>query len=148
MDDFKIEHFEREHGAGTFPVHRRLSVFECDRLVHALGQRLGIDEPSRETVQDHLTGRYRFHVVLEEPNAEMLRAALLTCSAELPDRVYLNWDRFQTVDEMSARDLIGHFDDIWYPASDDLDIIHPAGEWVVLVHHEGWVYLADLGARA
>jgi hypothetical protein len=50
---------------------------------------------------------------------------------------FLNWYRFDKVDELKFDDLCEVFDDLWYPSSDDLDILNPNINWVVSIEHFG-----------
>lgn len=53
--------------------------------------------------------------------------------------VFLNWRHFDDVDQMAFGDLDRFFSDIWYPSSDDLDIIDSSGRWLISVHHSGTI---------
>ena len=71
---------------------------------------------------------------------KLLRDLQLECSESL----YLNWYRFDDVDEMKAEDLSRMFDDIWYPGPDDLDLIHAEAHWILSIDHEGFVKFLNL----
>ena len=43
--------------------------------------------------------------------------------AELVYLVWANWQGFDTVDTIYFKSLSDYFDDIWYPAADDIFII-------------------------
>jgi hypothetical protein len=62
---------------------------------------------------------------------------------EMSETVLLNWHQYDDVDEMRAEDLRRHFDDIWYPSSDDLDIIDAGLGWIISVRHDGVVHCLD-----
>ena len=49
--------------------------------------------------------------------------------------VFVNWNRFDKIDRLSFTDLSKFFCDIWYPASDDIDIFDSALLWVLSVTH-------------
>ncbi len=46
---------------------------------------------------------------------------------------------------MKAEDLISTFSDIWYPSSDDLDIIDGTMQWIVSIDHNGTVRALSVG---
>jgi len=53
--------------------------------------------------------------------------------------VYINWYRFDNVDEISIKNLTEYFDDIWFPSSDDIDVFDDSFSWIVSVSHDGKV---------
>src|SRR5690606_8615576 len=55
------------------------------------------------------------------------------------EKVYLNWYRFDKIDEMLFRDLCEHFGDIWYHSSDDLEIFDPSFAWIASIGHHGGI---------
>jgi hypothetical protein len=53
--------------------------------------------------------------------------------------VLVNWYRFDQIDRIAFSDLSEHFDHIWYPSSDDIEIFDESLDWFVLVRHDGRV---------
>lgn len=45
--------------------------------------------------------------------------------------VYINWYRFDDIDQMRFDDLNKYFDDFWYPSSDDISIFDSKISWVL-----------------
>ena len=68
-----------------------------------------------------------------------LRKVLDELGFVLSEVTYLNWNRFDDIDEISTSELLNHFSDIWYPATDDLEMIDAQMQWVIAVHHSGTV---------
>jgi hypothetical protein len=56
-----------------------------------------------------------------------------------PEYVFVNWYRFDDVDEIKFADLESHFTDIWYPSSDDIEVFDSSLKWLIAVSHDGSV---------
>jgi hypothetical protein len=54
-----------------------------------------------------------------------------------PKKVYLNWYRFDDIDQIDLAALDQYFSDIWYPGSDDLDVFDDSTDWIVSIAHFG-----------
>ena len=61
--------------------------------------------------------------------------------------VYINWYRFDSIDRMAFADLRRFFDDIWYPASDDVEVFDESLSWILLISHEGGLSIAWPGRQ-
>jgi len=59
-------------------------------------------------------------------------------------KVYVNWYRYDNVDEIQFVDLTKYFDDIWYPGPDDIDIFDATFSWILSISHDGAVRSARL----
>ncbi|MFN0061482.1 MAG: hypothetical protein ACKVPX_03045 [Myxococcaceae bacterium] len=60
------------------------------------------------------------------------------------DAVLLNWHHFEQLDRIRFADLARYFEDIWYPAVDDLDVLSEDTRWVVSISHFGTIGVAKL----
>ena len=60
------------------------------------------------------------------------------------EHAYLNWGQFEELDRIRLQDLSECFDDIWYPGSDDLDVIDAECKWILSVRHDGAVGILRL----
>ncbi|GAB1344712.1 hypothetical protein [Gemmatimonas sp.] len=139
MDTFKREHFEKAHPGESFPPSTALSVDEAEQLKVDLAVRLGgmptdaAQKIARDLVDEAL--------VISGANATEpafdLCGILDDLGLERPEDVLINWRHFDDVDRMRLTDLRDHFADIWYPSSDDIEIIHPSRRWVISVSHDG-----------
>lgn len=58
--------------------------------------------------------------------------------------IYLNWYRFDEVDMISLGDVSAYWSDIWYPATDDVDIFDESCTWILSVSHAADVSYARL----
>ncbi len=147
MDSFKIEYFKNSNPGEGFLQYRSLSAAECEDLRRSLAKQLGL-----KGTEDTLLLLSRLHErpsmdmgVLQETEPvdilETVRSGGLKCG----ETVYVNWYRFDDVDEISANDLSRCFHYIWYPSSDDIEIFDKSGSWVLAVDHGGHVRLIGLG---
>jgi hypothetical protein len=139
MEAFKIENFEREHGPGTFIPYRHLSKEEADHLFRSLKRRLGLPDDSDglravKIVRERSTWLKNANAGSEGFDLGRLFEDL---KFDVSDTVYLNWYRFDEIDELRTRDLFNTFGDLWYPSSDDLDIFDSSMDWLLSIEHSG-----------
>ncbi len=141
MGPIKIKNYEREHGPGTFPGCRPLDSRSLEEVRRQLTGALGIEATSsgREMLQV-IQDRSELVEGADAENEDFdLGAVLKRLGLVYGDKLYLNWYRFDDVDEMCAADVIAHFSDIWYPASDDLEVFDRSMSWIVSITHFGAV---------
>lgn len=146
MQQFKIEDFEKEHGKGSFVWHRHLAEPEADALRETIQRALRLPDQVKplELTQHILEKSEDISGVDAESPDFKLTALLAQLGLEPSPTVFLDWHRFDNVDEVRTEDLSKHFDDIWYPAADDLFIVDPQLRWIVLILHYGAVALLKL----
>ncbi len=139
MQPFKIEHYEAEHGSGTFMPFRHLPDDEAAALQKLLLARLGLDERTSpiELVQFVLNESLPVEGFNAEDEGFSLSELLESLQLKMPELIYLNWHRFDDIDEVKTDDLIGMFDHVWYPAADDLDLVDQELRWLLSIHHSG-----------
>ena len=115
------------------------------RLCGCLGLKPSVDGL---TLVKELQRRRR---AIDECNAQVDGFDLLTCFARagvMPaEHVYLNWYRFDRVDEVGFDLFRRCLDDFYYPAADDLDILDSHLTWVVSIDHDGCLWVVDLTNR-
>ena len=141
MDDIKVQNFLREHPGAQFPHYRQLSEQEAEKLRRRLCLRLGLPpETSPLDLVHTLFNRSAAvpHVDAEDENFS-LRTVLREVGIEPDSKVFVNWHRFDQIDEFSLDGLAKRFVDIWYPATDDIDIFDEGLEWVLSVGYSGTV---------
>jgi hypothetical protein len=139
MEGFKIALFEQEH-AGPFPSFRTLPSEECQRWRELLANRLGL--PAAGTALEFARDLAARQSDVPEANAMDGLALLPTLQAlgitPAPE-IFLNWARFEAVDAFATADVARYFDDLWYPATDDLDVFDASARWLLSVRHDGAV---------
>ncbi|HJR70816.1 MAG TPA: hypothetical protein VKA43_12295 [Gammaproteobacteria bacterium] len=139
MDKLKIDHFVREHPADGFPAFRSLTAIDTALIRQNVARALGLALiPDAGSLLEILGDRQK---VLDRPNAEAtgfdLKACLHSLGISPSDRVFINWHRFDEIDEMNVDDLSTYFASIWYPSSDDIDIFDGKYSWILSVRHDG-----------
>lgn len=60
---------------------------------------------------------------------------------------YVNFYRFDHICEFPTTQLATYFDDIWYPASDDIEIFDDSLAWMIAVDHGGYISAGALSDR-
>jgi hypothetical protein len=136
MDQHKIANFLRDHPTESFPPYLQLDVSQARAIRDSIMQAV----ESREI--DGLGLVKRVHALSVEAGAVTAgdgQFSLLERLRELRvashEKVYLNWYRFDRIDQIGLSDLDRYFFDIWYPDSDD------SMKWVLSIAHHGNVRL-------
>jgi hypothetical protein len=118
---------------------RSLSDAECSALRSTIAQRLGLKSGT-----DGLTlvkSVVRSAKPVEGVNAKSsdfrLDRVVWAHRVQLRPTVYLNWYRFDRIDEIDSADLTHYFSDFWYPDSDDIEILDESCDWILVVSHSG-----------
>jgi hypothetical protein len=142
MNEIKVRNFERENNC-PFPQFRSLAVNERDGLRRALAQKIGLPlEIDKGQLLEHL---HKHMTIIPSANAdtESFDAAALMTQLGFPLKgtVYINWDQFDEIDVLSSSVFADHFSDLWYPSSDDIEIISEDLNAIMAVRHDGAVSL-------
>lgn len=139
MDKLKIDHFAREHPAEGFPGFRSLTPDDAALIRENVARALMLPLTSDGASLLRALGDQQ--TVLDEPNAEAvgfnLKACLRSLGIHARDSVFINWYRFDDIDEMKVDDLSRYFANIWYPSSDDIEIFDGKYDWILSVRHDG-----------
>jgi hypothetical protein len=147
MEHFKIEHFERDRSGESFPKFHTLAPNELFHIRKELARKAGFDE----TVEPLILIRFLLDAShpVGEYNATSEGFELSSVTKELDlkpqQHIYINWDRLVTVDRMKFADLSKHFNDIWYPSADDIEVFDDSLSWILFVHHSGSVRVVQIG---
>lgn len=138
MEKFKIEHFERDNPLKKFPWFRSLNAHELETITQNLSEKL------RLTFQDNLSFTKTIaelgapvNGVNAEDDGFKLSKVMSFLDIKPQANVYINWYRYDRIDEMTFVDLDEYFDDIWYPGPDDIDIFDTSFSWILSVSHDG-----------
>ena len=139
MDEHKIQNFKKEYPETAFPDIRTLSIAEAENTRESVRDKLGMHPEA--TPLEIVIKLSDDSTVISGVNAEAddfsFKSAVLQTGIEPKERVLINWYRFDVIDEISLDDLTSYFDDIWYPASDDIDIFDDSISWVISIGHSG-----------
>ena len=145
MHSIKREHFGANYPSESFPTVVSVSAEETAELRQKIAGRLQVAADDTLLLVKTLRSRSR---LVEGARAEAedfdLSAICWRERLRPASEVYVNWDRFNDIDRIAFADLSKHFDDIWYPASDDIDIFDTTCDWFVSVDPTGEVRLTRL----
>lgn len=146
MDMFKRDNFRRLNPGRPFPAIGGLSEGERNHIREQIAIRLGGSptRPGSEVVQQIAEeGELVPGVDAKNRHIELL-PLLDQLGLDYSEHALLNWGQFEELDRVRLRDLDEFFSDIWYPDSDDLDIIDADCDWVLSVRHDGVVSVLRL----
>ena len=91
----------------------------------------------------------KYSIPVEAANAEAQDFNLLEVIRKLKLPVHesalLNWGRFESVYRMGIEDVSKWLSYLWYPSSDDLEILDSCLEWAISIAHSGELYSLRLG---
>lgn len=141
MEEFKIKLFEEKNGKSSFPKHVNLNEQQCLDILNLLKSKYeDIKDFDSLNFIKFLSDSQKF---LLEFNAESESFSLRQCIDKLKikpnEEVYINWYRFDDIDKIRFSDLEMWFTDIWFPASDDIDIFDSSFDWLISIRHDGQV---------
>ena len=144
MDSFKKEHFEQRYRT-PFPYVRPLALDELNRVTQLIKSRLRLpDSTSSATLVKEIDKIQR---PVPSVNADEKSFDLLQVIPERrrrSDVVYVDWYRFDDIDEVETSTLASFFSDFWYPSADDIDIFDRDLTWILSVRHDGAIKLVEL----
>ena len=140
MQQLKIIFFEATYDC-PFPEYRSLTPQQCNHLRQRIAVKLGLPENADGLAVLESIALRQVHYPGVNASSEgfTLRGALDYFAVALCDRVFVNWYRFDEIDELSLRDVVSAFSDLWYPASDDIELFDDTLEAVLSVRHDGVV---------
>lgn len=143
MDDIKLQNFAREYPGSPFPKYESLTEQQAEEIRRRVQTQLGL--PAGASPLDLVRNLSERSTTVSQLNAEdenfSLRAILQEAGVEPRSKVFINWHRFDNIDEIGLDDLSEYFDDIWYPAVDDIDIFDESLQWILSVGYSGNVHL-------
>lgn len=145
MDTFKRDNFQRLYPGRPFPGVEVMGEEAADSVRAQLAIRLG-GGPSQapaDLVRDIAEEGELLQGEDAKEGLDVL-GVLDGLGLEHTEHAYLNWGRFEKLDRIRLRDLSEYFEDLWYPDSDDLDIIDTECKWILSVRHDGAVSIVRL----
>lgn len=146
MEQFKISHFERDKPGEVFPKFEPLGSDEVSRIRKDLGYQFGLDEWVESlTLMRHLLTASQPVEGFDAKTGEFDLSKVAQSLGITPKRsVFINWDRFETVDRMAFADLSTYFHDIWYPSADDIEVFDDTLSWILFINHSGTVRIFSI----
>lgn len=139
MDQIKIDNFNRENPDWDFPGYVKLGNKACSSIRSLLRKKLKLDSSSDKLalVNEVNLRSEIFSETRSDDESFNLRQTLNSLEVKLPERVLINWYRYDDINEIKFEDLVSYFDDIWYPAVDDIDIFDDTLKWILSISHSG-----------
>lgn len=146
MEEVKTENFNRENPEGNFPKYITLDSGSCTDIRKSFSEKLELDTSTDSMALVNAVDR--FAEICEGFNSENddfnLKKVLSSLEIDEPEYVFINWYRYDNIDKMKLSDLTNHFDDVWYPDVDDIDIFDETFTWVLSVTHYGQVKILKI----
>ena len=136
MENFKIENFLSSNPNSHFPVFDKVVKDKLESIQIKICRTFNFEEMSIDLLKEI---RNQSSYI---GNHEESLSSLLNKNGVTPlESIFLNWHRYDEIDQMSFLDLNNYFDDIWYPSTDDIDVFDESLSWILSVDHDGSVYL-------
>jgi hypothetical protein len=150
MDEYKLKHFARQNPGKRLPI---VSSTEDEvaatrtLLLHRLGLPQATDGLS---LVQAIASRSVPLEGLDASRPDFALSHVLQGSLAIhpEEELFLNWRRFDHLDRIQAGELARHFDDVWYPGTDDLDILDAQCRLILSIAHHGGVRLLRFGQCA
>lgn len=131
-----------------FPWYRSLSQAEGAAIRVGIAKALKLNSQDSENLVRAVEGK---GALVEGKKPDTARFQISALLAELGIRssqnVFINWNRYDDIDEMGLDDLNRYFSDIWYPGSDDIDIFDSSLEWFLNISPEGYINVVRTAVR-
>lgn len=142
MDEMKIKHFKRDYQNLDFPLFFPLGTEQMQQIRRNLCEKTGISKSSGnlELLKSVYSRASKIEFNALDEGFE-LKKVFQSIDLEQEEYVYINWYRFDNIDQMRFDDLNKYFDDVWYPSSDDISIFDSKFSWILFISHSGDVYL-------
>ena len=136
MDQIKLENFRKEHGF-EIPIVRSLSNDECLKIRENLLHKFSLDDIDEFFKIDKFSKLDSFNA--DEANFD-LKAIFRKLNIATPNKICINFNKFESIDILHFDDLSKFFSDIWYPSLDDIEIFDINLSFIFSVRHYGAIY--------
>lgn len=134
MDSYKIELFEKE--GKEFPFFLHLSdeddLFNIQQILLENFNHLTIDELMEKLDTENFISDFNASNESEFNLFELFKSLEIA-----PVNVFINWGKFENIDEISFNDLDQYFYDLWFHSTDNIDIFDDTYRWIVSIRHDG-----------
>ncbi|EGQ22565.1 hypothetical protein [Prevotella pallens] len=142
MEAFKLVNFKHEHNT-NMPIVRSIEGSECEAVCRSLFRYWHVNTP-----EEFFEKEEQEFVLLDDINAEDedfdWNKVFNSIGIPVPNEVFINFERFNNIDVFLFKDFCKYFDDIWYPAADDIEVFDSSFNWIVSVKHYGAVHYAKI----
>ena len=142
MEAFKLVNFKNEYNT-NMPIVRSIEGSECEAVCRSLFRYWHVNTP-----EEFFEKEEQEFVLLDDINAEDedfdWNKVFNSIGIPVPNEVFINFERFNNIDVFLFKDFCKYFDDIWYPAADDIEVFDSSFNWIVSVKHYGAVHYAKI----
>ena len=120
MEAFKLVNFKHEHNT-NMPIVRSIEGSECEAVCRSLFRNWHVN-----TLEEFSKKEEQEFVLLDDINAEDddldWNKVFNSIGIPVPNEVFINFERFNSIDVFLFKDFCKYFGDIWYPAADDIEV--------------------------
>lgn len=135
MDKFKLTNFKKLYGF-QIPTLRHLTTKESEIIIEKLCSIYRVKK-----IKFVLEKIYNTFTPIKEINCEVGNFHIVILFVELgitvPEKILINWDKFEDIDCISFDVFNKYFSDIWYPVIDDIEIFDKELKWIISIRHDG-----------
>ena len=140
MDSFKIKLYEQEYNK-PFPSFKHLTIRECE----VIKKKFFFDfQGDNDLKLVNEIRRNEIYINNFDANNEQdfnIKKIFQHLDKDVTFKVYINWFRFDNIDQMKFNDFSTYFYDIWFPSVDDIDLFDESYSWIVSIRHDGMIYV-------
>ena len=143
MEAFKLVNFKHEHNT-NMPIVRSIEGSECEAVCRSLFRNWHVN-----TLEEFFKKEEQEFVLLDDINAEDddldWNKVFNSIGYLFLTRFSSTFERFNNIDVFPIqKTFCKYFDDIWYPAADDIEVFDASFNWIVSVKHYGAVHYAKI----
>jgi hypothetical protein len=146
MNRSRIDDFLHEHPGIEFPWFVEKTNEECAVIRQTIAQKYSLAAYLFDSVEfmkalQRIERTVFGEDVVGDEQAPGVVEVLAAIDAPVPERILINWRRFDAIDEMRFCDVDRYFFDLLYAGDDDVDLFDASLEWIVtLSHHDVWMF--------
>ena len=142
MEAFKLVNFKNEYNT-NMPIVRSIEGSECEAVLCALFRSWHVT-----TLEEFFKKEEQEFILVDNVNAEDedfdWNKVFNSIEIPVPNEVFINFERFNSIDVFLFKDFCKYFGDIWYPAAADIEVFDATFNWIVSVKHYGAVHYAKI----
>lgn len=141
MEHTKIIEFYKEYKDKEFPYFETLSVDQClnCREKIATNFRINFSKDSLIFLKNlNVKLQYFNTFPYDFDNYKLSNLLNEIGIVKMPINVYVNWYKFDLIDQMKFRDLDLYLLDLWYP-QEDIEIFSTECNWIISLSHDSIV---------
>ncbi|MDT3739147.1 MAG: hypothetical protein RO257_06545 [Candidatus Kapabacteria bacterium] len=142
MELFKISNFKKTHKVEIFPTYLEMNNFEIENFIQNLVMEFfeDIKVLDNQNLLELIHSKATFIDGINAMDDDFKLKKLLTNNhLDASKYCYINWGVFDLIDKFKIEDVYNYFEDIWYPSSDDIEIISEDFKRIICITHFGGI---------